>query len=82
MRHLLTPGIRAEVTMIMGEEGQINIWHAKLDPEENPSKIFGALLMRWLAMLSAIGVTLDFTDETGKVIPLVRPNMVAHERHT
>lgn len=78
--NLVTPGVRAEVKIILAENGMIGIYHSKLDPEENPSALYGFLLMRWLAMLSGLGVTLDFTTEDGRVIPLVRPSSEARER--
>jgi len=78
--NLLAPGIRAEVTMILGDDGQIGIYHSKLLPSDNPSVIHEQLLMRYLAMLSGLGVTLNFVTEDGTVIPLVRPNTEVRER--
>ena len=77
IKNLLTPGIRAEVSLIMGESGQIGIYLSKLSPEENPSEIHQAFVMRYLAMLSGLGVTLDFQTASGQVIPLVRPSAEA-----
>jgi hypothetical protein len=74
--NLLTPGIRAEVTMILGDNGQIGIYHSKLAPEDNATEVYGVLLMRWLSMLSGLGVSLNFETETGMVVPLVRPQEV------
>jgi hypothetical protein len=78
--NLVTPGVKAEVKIILSDNGMIGIYHSKLAPEDNPSAIYGTLLMRWLAMLSGLGVTLDFTTTDGRVIPLVRPSSEARER--
>ena len=73
-RNRLTPGVRAEVVIVLSEDtGRITLYFGKLDPEENPSEIYGAMLMRFLAGLSSLGCTLNFETEEGVVIPLVRP---------
>lgn len=75
--NLLTPGIRAEVNLILSEQGQIGIFHSKLQPEDDASQVYGMLLMRWLAVLSGLGVTLNFQTEDMQIIPLVRPATTA-----
>jgi hypothetical protein len=73
-RHaMLAPDILAEVTIVMGETGYIGITYSKLDPELNPTQIYGEMLRHWLATLSQLGVRLDFETEDHHVIPLVRP---------
>jgi hypothetical protein len=72
-RNRLTPGVRAEVTLILGESGQIDVYFGKIAPEENAQEVYGLLLMRYLAALSTLGLSLDFITEDNVTVPLVRP---------
>lgn len=70
---LLSPGILAEVLIVMGENGWVQIQTSKLAPDHDPDRVFGYMLERWLGRMSELGVTLDFVSEDGKHHPLVRP---------
>jgi hypothetical protein len=72
-RSLLAPDIIAELTIVMGEDGYIGVTYSKLDPQLDATQIYGAMLMRWLATLSQLGVSLDFETSDHTIIPLVRP---------
>jgi hypothetical protein len=72
-RTRITPQIRAEVTLLLEESGHVAVYFAKLDPEQNPTEIYGMILMRYLAALSQMGITLDFETDEHVLIPLVRP---------
>ena len=70
----LTPGIRAEATLILADDGHVGIYLSKLLPEDNPSQIYGDMLNRFLQVLSTVGVTLSFKTPDGQEFPLVRPH--------
>jgi hypothetical protein len=64
----LTPGIRAEILMVMGSDGKISILSEKLAPEENPSEIFALFTEQWFAFGAQIlKVTLNVTTPASNV---------------
>ena len=72
----LNRGIRAEVTIVLGEHGHVGMHWSKLDPEDDPSLVYGYMMNRWLTRLSEQHVSLDFCTQDGTVIPLVRPTVL------
>lgn len=63
----LTPGVRAQVIMVMGDDGKVYILFDKLAPEENVSQIFAMLTEQWFAVGSQMGVTLNITTRSGYI---------------
>ena len=69
----VTPGIRAEVTLILSDGGQVGLYHSKLRPEDDPRVVYAMLLQRWLDALGALGLHMDYTTVDGQTFPLIRP---------
>ena len=64
----LTPGIRAEVIMVMSADGHVGIQFEKLAPEENASEVFARLTEQWFAVGEAMGVNLNWSSKIGAVM--------------
>lgn len=64
----LVPGIRAEVQLIMGDDG--NVWanFGKIPPEDNLAEIIAHMTERWFTLGESMGVTLHWTSKYGGVI--------------
>lgn len=64
----LTPGIRAEVIMVMGADGHVGIQFEKLAPEDNASEVFSRLLEQLFAVGEQMGVNVNWSSKIGAVI--------------
>ena len=85
----LTPGIRAEVIMVMGEDGRVGVQFEKIAPEDNANELFAQLTSQWFSVGQSMGISLDWTCTSGTmretpngpeyVVALVRPLPVKRE---
>ncbi|HLA13440.1 MAG TPA: hypothetical protein VJZ25_00320 [Gemmatimonadaceae bacterium] len=69
----IAPGILAEVTVIVADDGQVGVFMSKVPPEVNGDALCGNVVNALLMYLSTLGRTIDLQMEDGTVVPLVRP---------
>lgn len=64
----LTPGIRAEAHIVMGDDGHVGVMLEKFAPEDNVSEIFAQMTDQWFRVGSSMGLNLNWSSKVGAVI--------------
>jgi hypothetical protein len=53
----LTPGIRADVIIVLGDDGTCGIFPSKLPEEEDVGEVYRAMTVHWLGFLQRAGIS-------------------------
>ena len=64
----LTPGIKADVFLTMGEDGHVNVLFEKFRPEDNVSEVYAKITEQWFAAGESLGVNMHWSSKIGAVI--------------
>ena len=64
----VTPGIRAEVIMVMSADGHVGVSFEKLAPEDDAAQVFALLLQQLFDHGAAMGVSVNWSSKIGAVI--------------